>query len=236
MFRQLSGCWNTGLVNGRYLPIYCYMTRVNPSERWVFQGFCIDGEDLGKVMNSNIATRPAPPLYFTNNNLLFESDIDKLSVDYDHIIREHPTRLPEEWLKRALGKEDIEKREDENQSEYDARLGNLISGDHEASSYLQNLLQNAIKISIMRCQWNYKTAIPYYDPNSKNIGWFLPLCLRNKDKQEPFAALVVTKENSGRYQGQTIYKLNWAYRCARLVCRPDSDWLTPSNDSSEEDE
>lgn len=231
----LCGCWNTGLVDMRYLPIYCYMIRKNPQERWMFQGFCIDGEDLGKVMASQITNPPSRAEYFTNRNLLFEADSTKLSVDYDHIITEHPSRLPEDWVKRALGNAS-ERVMEELPSQYDERVGHLISEDREALTYLQTVLGRAIDISLMRCQWNYKTAIPYYDPNSKGIGWFLPLCIRSKEKLAPFAALVVTKQNSGRYQGQTIYKLSWAYRCARLVCRPDSDWLSPSCTDGSEDE
>ena len=63
----------------------------------------------------------------------------------------------------------------------------------------------------------------------------MPLCTRVSESIDgidtirlvPFAALVVSKGISGRFQGETIYRLSWAYRCARLVCRPDSDWLTP---------
>ena len=233
---KLCGCWNTGLVDFRYLPIYCYMTRKGIQDRWVFQGFCIDGEDLGKVMASRIAILAKRALYFTNANLLFESDISNLSVDYEHIITEHPSRLPIEWVKRALGSGYTEQLNSEEVSQYDKRLGSVIKMDGEAFTLLQTFLKQAIDISLMRCQWNYKTAIPYYDPSSKNIGWFLPLCTRSKDGLTPFAALVVTKENSGRYQGQTIYRLNWAYRCARLVCRPDSDWLSPNCATGEDDE
>ena len=233
----LYGCWNTGLVDKRYLPIYCFMTRRNPMERWVFQGFCIDGEDLGKTMTSKISDPPERAEYFTDGNLLFEADSNKLSVDYDHIITEHPSRLPEEWVKRALSGDATDKLENEMVSQYDERVGELISKDRDALTFLQTLLKQAIDISIMRCQWNYKTAIPYYDPNSKNIGWFLPLCIRSKNgRLEPFAALVVTKKSSGRYQGETIYRLNWAYSCARLVCRPDSDWLSPSRTDDGDDE
>lgn len=223
----LCGCWNTGLVDYRYLPIFCYMTRRRTSERWVFQGFCIDGEDLGKVMAQNIAIQPSRALYFLDGNILFEPNISKLSVDYDHIITEHPSRLPEEWIRRALNGS-IERIENETVRQYDKRIGEIISSDEEATNFLQTTLKHAIEISLMRCEWNYKTAIPYYDPNSKGIGWFLPLCVRSKGGLVPFAALVVTKQKSGRYQGQTIYRLSWAYRCARLVCRPDSDWLSPS--------
>ena len=29
------------------------------------------------------------------------------------------------------------------------------------------------------------------------------------------------------YLANTILRLDWAYKSARLVCRPDSDWLAP---------
>ena len=39
-------------------------------------------------------------------------------------------------------------------------------------------------------------------------------------------ALSVQKTDTG-YLGNTIMPLDWAYKSARLVCRPDSDWLAP---------
>lgn len=38
-------------------------------------------------------------------------------------------------------------------------------------------------------------------------------------------ALVTEKTPSGNYQGHTILPLEWAYNNARLITRPDSDWL-----------
>ena len=38
-------------------------------------------------------------------------------------------------------------------------------------------------------------------------------------------ALVVERQPSGSYQGQTILPLDIAYSNSRLVARPDSDWL-----------
>ena len=38
-------------------------------------------------------------------------------------------------------------------------------------------------------------------------------------------ALVVERQPSGAYQGQTILTLDMAYTDSRLVARPDSDWL-----------
>lgn len=231
---ELHACWNTGLVDYRYEPIYCYLTRKEVNNRWIFKAFCIKGEDFGKEMGRNISIMPERAVYFNENNLLCQPTEENLSVDRDHIIREHPSRLPSEWLKQALSNQSAWL-ENETPTDYDKRISDLLPKESPSNLFLQTLLKQTIEESIKRCQWNYKTAIPYYDPCSKKIGWFLPLCTRvskNIDGTDtirlvPFAALVVSKGKSGSFQGETIYRLSWAYRCARLVCRPDSDWLTP---------
>lgn len=232
---QLHACWNTGLVDYRYEPIYCYMTRVNIDKRWMFKSFCIVGEDTGKELNKNIKVLPERAMYFVENNFLCQPSEDNLSTDKDHIIREHPSRLPQEWLKQFLG-ENANWLKNETAAEYDKRISDLLPKGSVFNQMLDSLLKKSIDEAIKRCQWNYKTAIPYYDPKKEELGWFLPLCtsetksVNGKDKLQlnPFAALVVTNDGqSGRFQGETIYRLSWAYRCARLVCRPDSDWLTP---------
>ena len=229
---ELHACWNTGLVDFRYEPIFCYMTRKDKNMRWMFKAFCIRGEDAGKEMIGYITEMPERAMYFDESNLLCQPTEGNLFVDNDHIIREHPSRLSKKWLEQALGK-DAEWQNDETVTDYDKRLSALLSKGSGPNSYLNQLLKDAISESVKRCQWNYKTAIPYYDPTSKKIGWFLPLCTKEYDNDnkktilKPFGALVVTKGESGLFQGETIYRLSWAYRCARLVCRPDSDWLTP---------
>ena len=57
------------------------------------------------------------------------------------------------------------------------------------------------------------------------MSLLLPLALINDEVVD--IALVVTKNPSGSYLGRTILPLDWAYMNARLVCRPDSDWLVP---------
>jgi hypothetical protein len=54
----------------------------------------------------------------------------------------------------------------------------------------------------------------------------LPLAL--VDDEVVDIALVVEKTKSGNYLGHTILPLAWAYSNARLVARPDSDWLVAS--------
>ena len=55
-------------------------------------------------------------------------------------------------------------------------------------------------------------------------GILLPLCLMDEDV--PDCALVTNKDEHGRYEGRTILTLRMAYKNARLLCRPESEWLS----------
>jgi cold shock CspA family protein len=71
---------------------------------------------------------------------------------------------------------------------------------------------------------NYKTAIPQY--YAGRIQLLLPLCLQEDGKAD--LALVVERDADGRtYRGNTVLTLDMAYSNARLLARPDRDWLRP---------
>jgi cold shock CspA family protein len=69
---------------------------------------------------------------------------------------------------------------------------------------------------------NYKTAIPQY--NHGRIQLLLPLCL--EDPRRADLALVVGREGAV-YKGYTVLTLDMAYNNARLLTRPDDEWLIP---------
>lgn len=71
---------------------------------------------------------------------------------------------------------------------------------------------------------NYKAAIPQY--YAGRIQLLLPLCLQEDGKAD--LALVVELDPDGRtYRGTTVLTLDMAYSNARLLARPDRDWLRP---------
>ena len=87
---------------------------------------------------------------------------------------------------------------------------------------LQICLDGAISNAKKRVNRNYKTAIPQYYRGDIQI--LLPLCLESPTKAE--LALVV--ENYGTfYRASTCLTLDMAYSNARLLARPDRDWLQP---------
>jgi hypothetical protein len=55
------------------------------------------------------------------------------------------------------------------------------------------------------------------------MSLLLPLSLIDDELID--LALVTEKTKSGSYLGHTILPLGWAYSNARLITRPDSDWL-----------
>lgn len=67
---------------------------------------------------------------------------------------------------------------------------------------------------------NYKIAVPQY--YHETIQLLLPLCLA--DSNNPDLALVVTKMGS-YYQGHTCLTLQMAYNNARILAKPESNWL-----------
>lgn len=228
--------FNTGLVDCRYLPIYALFDKVPPiTNKWHFVGFCISGENnAGKKLISEFEQMPPLPKYFTSiNDLLYDTSKGLPALDVEHIILERTWRLPFEFLNSHPPKgfvlktnEQIRALDGEEREVYYQSLSLAIKNDVDTYRYYSTALLNALAVAIKRVQWNYKSAIPMYYPVRKKMCLFLPLSLVHDNKVD--LALVVERMNSGRYQGSTVYQLEWAYKCARLICRPDSDWLTPN--------
>ena len=104
-------------------------------------------------------------------------------------------------------------------------LSDAIEPDNRCMRAIKRRLEDAKWLAEKRIRWNFKTAIPQYYPRFNLMSLLLPLALINDEIVD--IALVVTKNPSGSYQGRTILPVDWAYMNARLVCRPDSDWLVP---------
>ena len=105
-------------------------------------------------------------------------------------------------------------------------LSGLLDETPRLYNRLRNRLEDAIELATKRARWNFKTAIPCYTPRKNTMSLMLPLSLQ--DDAQADAALIVEATHSGNYQGQTILTMQQAYLDARLVCRPDSEWLNTS--------
>lgn len=126
---------------------------------------------------------------------------------------------------------------------YDPRLKLRINIDHiidDATNFerfpsdikslpkhqLINTFNGAIDHALKRIKRNYKTAIPQYYRGSTfpkgQLQLLLPLCLKDPSKAD--LALTVYKE-SNFYVGRTCLTLDMAINNARLIAKPDDEWL-----------
>ncbi|MBS5449985.1 MAG: DUF3825 domain-containing protein [Coriobacteriia bacterium] len=232
--------FNTGLFDRRYDDIYACFEPSGAGESdelapWKFAGLCTCGvRTLGKRLVSTFNPRPEPASYFASKDDLLYDLNRELIVDYDHILIDNIARLPIAYLRDELG-EDPEmvallseaEAPDVAPERYAALLGQVgrsIQANPRLFRRLRWRLEDAVDVAKRRIRWNYKTAIPSYYPRANTMSLLLPLCLLEDGVAD--VALVVQLMPSGVYQGQTILTMRQAYMNARLICRPDSDWLT----------
>lgn len=83
-------------------------------------------------------------------------------------------------------------------------------------------VKSAMESALTRIRRNYKTAIPQY--YSDSIQLLLPLCITTAEVTD--VALVVANEGEV-YRANTVLPLDWAYNNARLLAKPDREWLNP---------
>ncbi len=88
-----------------------------------------------------------------------------------------------------------------------------------------NCLNAAVEKSIKRVRRNYKTAIPQYF--NHKIQLLLPLCMESDDQVD--LALVIEKKDGG-YVASAVLELEKAYSNARLIAKPDREWLIPARE------
>ena len=236
--------FNTGLVDPTYEAIYACFSPSNMEQPWRFEAFCKAGSKMwGKKLVASFDPLPQRAACFEKKeDLLFDGN-RTLQRDVDHILLDNIDRLPEaflaeelrgaddaiEALSRAVNAQD----ESSRRGAYD-ELRDAVESNVRIKRRLINRLDDAIELAQKRVEWNFKTAVPAFYPTKNTMSLLLPLDLTEND--QPDVALVVELMESGAYIGQTILTMKMAYNNARLICRPDSDWLNTSLRVSDEEE
>lgn len=233
--------FNTGLVNRNYQYIYALFERNDGDRPWKFNQFCIPGIKYGgRLLAENFATLPKPAHYFNDiSDVVYIISKDRTpdeqlpDLQPDHYFVDHPDRLPMHFLLDACRKSeqivgllstDTSTFSKEELESHWKAIGEAISDDENVYNDLESAFRNAVRKAVMRVSWNYRTAIPVYFPTSKKMSILLPLTFSTTADAE--VALVVEKNPiSSRYIAPTILNLTMAYSNARLVCKPESDWL-----------
>ncbi|MGV3007238.1 DUF3825 domain-containing protein [Streptococcus pluranimalium] len=84
--------------------------------------------------------------------------------------------------------------------------------------YINALLNNALDLTIKKCKRNYRIAVPQFYRGK--ITYLLPVILDNQ-----LMSLAIEEINN-RYRVNTIFTIEMAYKNARLLMKPEVDWLT----------
>jgi hypothetical protein len=92
---------------------------------------------------------------------------------------------------------------------------------------IRNYLRGAIENLVPKIERNYKIAIPVYYVEEKRMQLLLPFFSARGDPGDVSSFLVEREDENHCYRLKTIFDLDQAYFSARLITRPDKDWLNP---------
>lgn len=224
--------FNTGLVDRFYEPIYALFERNDRGTKpWKFRSFCISGQgDEGKLLFRRFSNLPIEARYFSGIDDVFFDPDAPFEDDIQHIILDgvRRDRYPHGFLETYAGGFSQEAYS-QDPGQYLEELARRIDTDDEMIRRFRSRLKSCIELAQKKVKWNYRSIVPQYYPRHDQMSFLLPIALQNDSKID--AALVVQKQrledDSLRYQAYTIFPLPYAYRNARLVAKPISDWLTP---------
>lgn len=238
MENEKNAIWNTGLVDNIYDPIYAFFKRndnKNPKVKqpWIFINFGTANSYYQNII-TDFPHKPHRAEYFKNPaDLYYDCRAQKPTLNWQHFLKDNIERLPIGFIKKSAPQgvqfiEEPDKLPKPQKKAYYEYLAKAIYSDEDWLQFLTTRFKNALDIALSRVAWNYKTAIPVYYVEGHKLSLLLPLALEKKGVID--VALVCEhkvneKESVNNYVGRTIFTLQMAYNNARLITRPDSDWL-----------
>lgn len=91
---------------------------------------------------------------------------------------------------------------------------------------VRNYLRGAIENLLPKIKRNYKVAIPIYYVEERRMQLLLPFASA-RSSAEVSCFLIERNDSTKSYDLKTIFDLDQAYFAARLITRPDKEWLNP---------
>lgn len=195
--------FNTGLGNKFDRDIFAVFKLQPDKKGYYFDKFCDQTNILNKFKIDG--ELPEPANYFIDINTGQPVSSDHLIYDRskrifpkdEHILEHNKSRFPNDWIE--------------------------IHGGDNAN--LREAFDSLLNQTRLRARRNYRTAVPFYFPSKKKVQMLLPITFFAGTERQSVRSLVVSREGSG-YCVETIMPLDWAYKNARLLSRPDrDDWL-----------
>lgn len=89
---------------------------------------------------------------------------------------------------------------------------------------LKMIVNGCIELTKRKLKRNYKIAIPQYFFSANTVQLLIPLCLSSPSKAD---LAIVVEDYGTMYRASTCLTLDMAINNARLLAKPDRDWLNP---------
>jgi hypothetical protein len=221
-------CFNTGLLTPGQEEIYGVF-RVSDNydasrpagsanKKWFLTSWARSGD---RMLTDFMALPELPSYWHEPGELIFDPSL-QVQLNLDHIIRDNISRFPVE-LGGNLGLDGVPSDltpdiEDEAVSPMTDDVEAEVSTPIPLAT--RNALEGAMKHSIRLAKRSYRIAVPQY--HRGKVQLLLPLYLREPSRPD----LALTLEKHGNwYRAATVLYPDWAYRHARLLARPNSEWL-----------
>jgi hypothetical protein len=223
--------FNTGLLTAgqeEIFGVFSVSERFNPGEplspvnkKWFLKTWARAGD----WQLTELAALPPMAAYWIDPADLVFNPTRHVELNVDHIIRDNLARFPQELgghLDRDGVPTDLQLQTAEDEDEF--LEDEMRAGEYAPAQAIplatRNALDGAMKHSVRLAQRSYRIAVPQY--HHGRIQLLLPLYLRDTAR----ADLALTIERHGDwYRAATVLYPDWAYRHARLLTRPNSEWL-----------
>ncbi|HEX4325137.1 MAG TPA: DUF3825 domain-containing protein, partial [Gaiellaceae bacterium] len=195
--------FDTGLLSRHFEPIYAVFEANRDPDRqpWVHKEWAAPSSPRLREFNRDELRRA---LFFSEPAEAVYDPRLRVDLNLEHIIDDNVDRYPSEL---------------------------------QTNAYLRKAtLEQAVKVAGAKARANWRLAAPqfYWPPSGQpgHIQLLLPLALIDPDHVD--LALVVDRHpaytedrdaTDACYRAYTVLPLEWAYRNARLVTRPEAYWL-----------
>jgi hypothetical protein len=206
--------FDTGLLSRHFEPVYAVFeaNRAVDRQPWVHKGWASPSSSWLRDFEPDSLRRA---VFFSDPAEVVYDPRLKIVPNIEHIVDDNVDRYPE----------------------------TLRSNDY----LRRGMLDNAIRVAAAKARSNWRLAAPqfYWPPGEANgrVQLLLPLSLTDPNQVD--LALVVDrfpsykddpKSDAACYRAYTVLPLDWAYRNARLITRPEAYWLDINVPSSTRDQ
>lgn len=216
-------CFNTGLLTPGHEEIFAVFTIsetydstivISPTnQKWWLRAWARSGDP---ILTGFMEFPPLVEYWNDSKDLIFDPKL-QVQLNIDHIVKDNINRFPEE-LGGKVDKNGVPTEVEEQPIEDDAPESTAEAQTIPLAT--RNALEGAMKHSIRLAQRSYRVAVPQF--HRGRIQLLLPLYLR--DPKRPDLALTLER-HGGWYRAATVLYTDWAYGHARLLARPNSEWL-----------